>query len=342
MASATSINVQPIKTGSEEHNRREKELDYVRTDLSPLNESWSTESVSTKLADIKRRYTATTGQQMQSKATPIREGVIVIQEDTTMEHLKTFASRCEQDFGIKAFQIHIHRDEGYPSAKEWTPNLHAHIVFDWTTEDGKSVKLSPIRMMHMQTILAESLSMERGKSSDKLHLTAVQWKVQKEQERLEKLKEDTNKLNTEHNSIIANVDVLKKELDQYSRLKASKDIAGAILSKITKKSEISTLKEEIIDLKSSEAKLKQELSDSNQKIQEMNKAGYALVQEIEQLKAKGQNIADIERKAQYMGELKAVKNINAFLRTQNIPGIDYRNGSVYFQDKPGQNKNINM
>jgi predicted nucleic acid-binding Zn-ribbon protein len=335
---STSINIQPIKTGSEQHNRREKELSYVRTDLSPLNESWSTESVSAKLADIKQRYTATTGQQMQSKATPIREGVIVIQESTTMEQLKTFASRCEQDFGIKAFQIHIHRDEGYQNAKEWTPNLHAHIVFDWTTENGKSVKLNPIRMMQMQTILAESLGMERGKTSDKEHLNAVQWKVQKEEERLEKLTEDANKLNTEHNSMIAIVGVLKEELDQYSRLKASKDIAGAFLSKITKKSEISSLKNEIQVLNDDNAKLKQELSDTNIKNQEMNRAGYKLQQDLEQLKARGNNIAEIERKAQYNGELKAVKTINAFLKTKKLPGIDYRNGYVYFLDEPGVNR----
>ena len=67
---ATSIHIDPIKSGSEQHNRREKELDYVRTDLSPLNESWSTESVSAKLADIKKRYTATSGQQLQYLGTP--------------------------------------------------------------------------------------------------------------------------------------------------------------------------------------------------------------------------------------------------------------------------------
>lgn len=335
---STSVNIQPIKTSSEQHNLREKALPYVRTELSTLNESWSTASVSEKLADIKQRYTATTGQQMQSKATPIREGVIVIEEGTTMEQLKTFASRCEQDFGIKAFQIHVHRDEGYQNSKEWTPNLHAHIVFDWTEENGKSVKLNPVRMMHMQTILAESLSMGRGKTSDKEHLTAVQWKVQKEEERLEKLKEATNKLNTEHNSMIANIDVLKEELSQYSRLKASKDIAGAFISKITKKSEISTLKSEIEALKSNEAKLEQELSDANKKNQEFNRAGYKLQQEVEQLKARGNNIDEIERKAQYGGELKAVRNINAFLKSKNLPGVDYRNGYVYFLDEPGVNR----
>ena len=37
---ATSIHVQAVKPGSEIHNFREKELDYVRPELSHLNESW--------------------------------------------------------------------------------------------------------------------------------------------------------------------------------------------------------------------------------------------------------------------------------------------------------------
>ena len=27
------------------------------------------------------------------------------------------------------------------NAKQWTPNLHAHVVFDWTQPNGKSVRL---------------------------------------------------------------------------------------------------------------------------------------------------------------------------------------------------------
>ena len=36
-------------------------------------------------------------------------------------------------------QIHIHKDEGYMNARKWTPNLHAHVVFDWTQPNGKAV-----------------------------------------------------------------------------------------------------------------------------------------------------------------------------------------------------------
>ena len=47
-----------------------------------------------------------------------------------MQELQQFAAVCKERFGIEAFQIHIHKDEGYMNAKQWTPNLHAHVVFD--------------------------------------------------------------------------------------------------------------------------------------------------------------------------------------------------------------------
>jgi predicted nucleic acid-binding Zn-ribbon protein len=183
----TSINIQPIKGGSEVHNTREKELDYVNKELTPLNENYSEDTVSARMEQIKENYQQTTGQAMQKKATPIREGVIVIDKDTTMEQLKCFSKQCEQEFGIKAFQIHIHRDEGYRNAQEWKPNLHAHVVFDWTKENGKSIKLDRQDMSRMQTILSESLQMERGISSDKEHLSAIQYKTEALQEQLSSL-----------------------------------------------------------------------------------------------------------------------------------------------------------
>ncbi|KDS40534.1 mobilization domain protein, partial [Phocaeicola vulgatus str. 3775 SR(B) 19] len=53
MAKQTSINVQPVKGGSEEHNKRKKKLDYVRKDLSHLNEYWECDTQANRLANIK-------------------------------------------------------------------------------------------------------------------------------------------------------------------------------------------------------------------------------------------------------------------------------------------------
>ena len=83
MAKQTSINVQQAKGGSEQHNKREKELDYVRKDLSHLNQYWESDTQANRLATIKELAKAKTGRTMQAKATPIREGVVVIQQSTT-------------------------------------------------------------------------------------------------------------------------------------------------------------------------------------------------------------------------------------------------------------------
>lgn len=196
---ATSIHVQAVKPGSEIHNFREKELDYVRPELSHLNESWVGDSISHRLESAKQRYFDTVGQKMQTKAAPIREGVIVIKQETTMQELQQFAAVCKERFGIEAFQIHIHKDEGYMNAKQWTPNLHAHVVFDWTQPNGKSVRLSRDDMAELQTIASEALGMERGASSDRKHLSAMQYKTECAKEQLLQLQKELRSIETKKN-----------------------------------------------------------------------------------------------------------------------------------------------
>ena len=210
MAKQTSINVQPVKGGSEEHNKRKKKLDYVRKDLSHLNEYWECDTQANRLANIKALYQSKTGQKMQAKATPIREGVVVIQQSTTMEDLHRLADAYRDRLGVEVFQIAIHRDEGYQNSKEWKPNLHAHLVFDWTNhETGKSVKLNRQKMAEMQTITAEVLGMERGKSSEKKHLTAQQYKAEAEAQRAEQLQEQVAALSKTKAAKEATIDTIK-------------------------------------------------------------------------------------------------------------------------------------
>ena len=77
MTQQTSIHVQPVKGGSEQHNKKEKELDYIRPELSHLNEYWEKDTQTDRLENVKSRYLKSTGQKMQAKATPIREAVVV-------------------------------------------------------------------------------------------------------------------------------------------------------------------------------------------------------------------------------------------------------------------------
>lgn len=183
----TSIHFQAVKGGSEEHNKRTKKLDYVHHELSSMNEYWQSDSQEARLAFVTANAKAKTGRKMQAKATPIREAVVVIKDTTTMDDLHRLAERLQRRFGIEVFQIAIHKDEGYRKGKDDLKlNLHAHLVADWTDhQSGKSLKLNRNDMAEMQTICAEVLAMERGKSSEKQHLSAIQFKIAAEEQRAE-------------------------------------------------------------------------------------------------------------------------------------------------------------
>lgn len=220
----TSINIQAVKGGSERHNLRLKDYDYVRKDLTPNNENWMAKSISEVYADVKERYERNVGKKMQKKATPIREGVVVIDENTTMEDLKKLAFVLEDKFKIKCFQIHIHRDEGHHRAKEWKHNLHAHMVFDWTDEYGKSIKLNRYQMSQMQTVLANTLGMERGKSSDKKHLSAIQYKKEATEnylleleEQLHQAKKQTKQIQEQNKTLLDEIEDKSKELEKKEK-----------------------------------------------------------------------------------------------------------------------------
>ena len=106
-------------------------------------------------------------------SSPIREGVVLIKPDTTIDDLVRFTQECQKMWGICAIQIFIHRDEGHYDAmdnvgkSEWKSNSHAHILFDWMDHaTGKSWKLDKKAMSDLQTLAAETLNMERGKSKE--------------------------------------------------------------------------------------------------------------------------------------------------------------------------------
>ena len=183
---------------SERHNRRAADyiaslnprILYVRTDLSPNNESYVAPDM--KDISLQQHYDAIkamvkqkTGRAMQEKkvmvtgkngkqkerngSSPIRESVVNIKPDTTMDDLLKYTDKIYKRWGIRAIQIHIHKDEGHyenpDDPSTWKPNLHAHIIWDWMNhETGKSYKLGKKDMEELQDMAAETLEMERGKS----------------------------------------------------------------------------------------------------------------------------------------------------------------------------------
>lgn len=248
----TSIHFQAVKGGSEEHNKRTKKLDYVHHELSSQNDYWQSDSQEARLAFVTQNAKAKTGRKMQAKATPIREAVVVIEDTTTMDDLKKLAKRFNDRFGIDVFQIAIHKDEGYKKSKDGIKlNLHAHLVADWTDhESGKSLKLNRNDMAEMQTICAEVLGMERGKSSEKQHLSAIQYKIAAEEQRAEAIKSKTRglgiiqkNLSNDISDLLVEVKTKSKECD---RLALSAKNMGRILEYNTEEAKKKALINEIL------------------------------------------------------------------------------------------------
>ena len=253
MAQKTSINIKPCNIGSSEaHNRRTaeylahigKEKFYVRTDLLAANEAWVAPdfggtSLSERYNQIAAMVKEKTGRAMQTKdrervnkktgkvtvvrgSTPLKEGVVVIKDDTTMEQLRRFSEVCKERWGITALQIFIHRDEGHYAIPgditTWKPNLHAHIVWDWMNHDtGKSCKLNEKTMSEMQTVLAECLEMERGTSkkvTGKEHLERTDFIIAKQKQEVEQVQAEKEAAQAERDAAVREADKAKTEQEK--------------------------------------------------------------------------------------------------------------------------------
>lgn len=259
----TSIHVCPVKAGSEKHNSRAKQLDYVNSSLSHLNESYrySATSIDTRLQEIARDYAEHHGKKLHSKATPIREAVVVLDESVTMDNIKAACEECRKEFGIRAMQIYIHRDEGHEDKKsgKWKPNLHAHIVFDWYNQEKHTTcKLSREDTAKMQTIFADALGMKRGKSSDKSHLSAQQYKIEAEIANLEKKRSEAKKTGIIDAIKVAALDKVE-ESETYKAAQASEEAA---------KNQVLLLTAEVEDLRQQNQELEKEVQAAHRRSQE--------------------------------------------------------------------------
>ena len=255
--------MQACKVGSSEtHNLREKQLSYVVPEMSHLNESVIHEHIPEALARIETTYNEVTGQRMQPAATPLKEAVLVIREDTTMEQVENFGELCRQELGITPIQFHIHRDEGhYDSAtKEWKPNLYAHIVFDCTCREhrlverpakfskemkskngkpptklidnyGKIVRLSKADMSRMQDLASISTGMERGVASDKVHLDAQRYKAQVIAEEVKALEQACDDLGHTVRSLEGDIAAKEKEMKRIDVLSSVKKTITSVFDK---------------------------------------------------------------------------------------------------------------
>ena len=236
MATKSSIHIKPCNVASSEaHNRRTAEYMrnigkskiYIVPELTADNEQWinpdfGSPELQTHYENIKRMVKEKTGRAMQEKererkgkngkiikvagCSPIREGVLLIRQDTTLEDVRRFGKECQRRWGITPLQIFLHKDEGhwlsgqpetgdresFQVGEKWfKPNYHAHIVFDWMNHDtGKSRKLNDEDMTEMQSLASDILLMERGQSkavTGKEHLERNDFIIEKQKAELQRM-----------------------------------------------------------------------------------------------------------------------------------------------------------
>lgn len=287
-----SVHVKPCNIAqSELHNRRDpeyiKKLNpkklYVRLELTKHNASYvapGMEGVSLQqhLESIWVMVKQKTGRAMQEKdvkytgkggkiltrngASPIRECVVVTEKDTKLKDVLRFTKEVEKKWGIKALQVHLHRDEGHYEVpgdeKTWVPNYHAHIIWDWMDwKTGKSIKLNAADMSEMQDMVAEALDMERGQKKSETgldHLDREQFIKQKLEKEKKQLEEEKRKAQSEKDKTEKKAQEAKEEAkkaveeknEAEQKTKDAKTALASVESKISEKqSEIDRLEQRI-------------------------------------------------------------------------------------------------
>ena len=267
----TSINFKTAKSDSEIHNFRKKSFDYIRKDLTHKNEYWMEQKIADQIQKIESYCKEKSGRKLQKNAMPIREAVVVIKENTTMQDLHNLSKRLEEELKIRIFQIAIHKDEGHfdKETKEWKPNYHAHLVADWQDlETGKTLKHQSFHYSKMQDLAAECLEMERGISGSLTRLEAVEFKIKKKEEDLKILEERYSQMQQEMESKRSE-ELIVKESDflGFQKIKTDKTIENykkAIktnnIQLLKNKTELESKEKQIVELKTNIESLKKEVS----------------------------------------------------------------------------------
>ena len=266
----TSINFKVAKSDSEIHNFRKKSFDYIRKDLTHKNEYWMEQKIADRIQKIESYCKEKSGRKLQKNAMPVREAVVVIKENTTMQDLHNLSKRLEEELNIRIFQIAIHKDEGHydKDTKEWKPNYHAHLVADWQDlQTGKTLKHQSFHYSKMQDLAAECLEMERGVSGSLARLEAVEFKIKKKEEDLKILEERYSQMQQEMESKKSE-ELIVKESDflGFQKIKTDKTIENykkALktnqIKLLKNKTELESKEKQIAELKTKIESLKKEV-----------------------------------------------------------------------------------
>ena len=337
----TSINFKAAKSDSEIHNFRKKSFDYIRKDLTHKNEYWMEQKIADRIQKIESYCKEKSGRKLHKNAMPIREAVVVIKENTTMQDLHNLSKRLEEELKIRIFQIAIHKDEGHydKDTKEWKPNYHAHLVADWQDlQTGKTLKHQSFHYSKMQDLAAECLEMERGVSGSLTRLEAVEFKIKKKDEDLKILEERYSQMLQEMESKKSE-ELIVKESDflGFQKIKTDKTIEN--YKKAIKTNNIQLFKN------------KTELESKDKQIEELKMKIESLKNEVFFFKSKNsrlltnENVFAVEKK-KYLDSVentlkKAILQESIkFSNQQNLNDAEIKDKMIEILDKTSKENQI--
>lgn len=267
----TGIKFKPCNVGTAEaHNRRDRAYceavarkfghTYFWDEYRHLNQSWRNPSYAKPLPelleDMKVLVKQKTGRAMQCKpvettdrktgkkktrsgCSAIREGCPPIKPDTRIEDFEPFV-KWLNGYGISVISIDLHHDEGHadPDTDDLRQNHHAHIIVDWLNhETGKTVKIDQEVCKKMQTVLAESLGMDRGTPKEDTGiegLSAIEYKEKMATAHVRQLKQEQQELENRKSELLkeqANkeTEIVELEVRRIEKQKALDAESGSAL-----------------------------------------------------------------------------------------------------------------
>ena len=161
--------------------RKENEFDRNGIEAQKLLDSY--------IKEAKENYKKETGQKFQGRVLNF-EAVVNLNLNHTMEDLKKLNENIEKEFGFRAVQTAIHRDEGHIKDGQPIYNYHAHIVFCNLDKNGKTLlkNMTKSDLSKLQDLVSDNLQMERGKPAKETgakHKHHTVYRAEKEKENLE-------------------------------------------------------------------------------------------------------------------------------------------------------------
>ena len=338
----SSINIQPSSGNAIIHNERIFDVAYaIKKD--DVNEYHRFASISETRKAIYEDYKLHHGRKLNTKATPIREAVVNLNENHKMEDLINLSQMLENDYQMKVLHIAIHRDEGHiDKTGEEKINYHAHIVFsNYDFDKHITIKRDKDVMRKLQTDVANCLGMERGLENSqsvrldhrqyKRAMQEVEVKTKELQKELKEVKQENTELKysfKEMQKTITSLENLtveqKRELHSLnSKVKNEKAEYEELLKKLDdlKQDKAPKTNESILNDKSIEKQEKEvlgSLKDDFQSELEANKKGLLGKSYEVKLKEEFSHSPNVESLTLFMRVKKKLTNAYDIIKAQAI------------------------